>query len=86
MARHERYRSHRRLTKPASSAEPSAAPCGSRNLIEFHGNWRDLVCTSCGRRFPAGPEILRHLPPLAAVHTPLGAAEARTAIETELYA
>lgn len=37
---------------------------GSRNVIEFHGSWRDLVCTRCGRRFPAGAQILRVLPPL----------------------
>jgi NAD-dependent deacetylase len=37
---------------------------GSRNVIEFHGNWRDLVCTRCGKRRPASPEAFRRLPPL----------------------
>jgi len=37
---------------------------GNRNVIEFHGNWRDLVCTGCGRRRPATQDAFLRLPPL----------------------
>jgi NAD-dependent deacetylase len=37
---------------------------GSRNVIEFHGNTRDLVCCSCREISAASPGILEELPPL----------------------
>ena len=36
---------------------------GSRNIVEFHGNSRRLLCLSCGERRDADPEILKVLPP-----------------------
>ena len=36
---------------------------GSREVIEFHGNCRWLVCLGCGRRVAAVPEQLVDLPP-----------------------
>jgi NAD-dependent deacetylase len=36
---------------------------GSRNVIEFHGNTRDLRCVSCGRIKAANPDVLEVLPP-----------------------
>lgn len=30
---------------------------GSRNVVEFHGNGRDVYCTGCGRRFTGEEEI-----------------------------
>jgi NAD-dependent deacetylase len=36
---------------------------GSREVIEFHGNSRWLLCLACGRRFPALHEQLVDLPP-----------------------
>ena len=36
---------------------------GSREVIEFHGNCRWLVCLECGRRVAALPERLVDLPP-----------------------
>ncbi len=36
---------------------------GSRDVIEFHGNSRWLVCLECQRRVAALPERLRALPP-----------------------
>ncbi len=39
---------------------------GSRNVIEFHGNSRTLVCLGCSARVPATPEILATLPPKCA--------------------
>ncbi len=36
---------------------------GSRNVVEFHGNSRTLVCLSCGARQLATPGILANLPP-----------------------
>ena len=36
---------------------------GSKNVFEFHGNSRDLVCTECGARYPVTEEILAELPP-----------------------
>jgi len=37
---------------------------GSREVIEFHGNCRWLVCLQCGKRVAALPELLVDLPPL----------------------
>lgn len=39
---------------------------GSRNVVEYHGNSRTLVCLSCGARKPADSELLATLPPLCA--------------------
>ena len=36
---------------------------GSREVIEFHGNSRWLVCLECRKREAVGPERLRLLPP-----------------------
>ena len=36
---------------------------GSREVIEFHGTSRRLVCTNCGRQFEATEELLDILPP-----------------------
>ncbi len=36
---------------------------GSRNVVEYHGNTRELVCTACGARTPANPGRLDTLPP-----------------------
>ena len=36
---------------------------GSRNIVEFHGNSRLLVCLECGGRVEAVPELLVKLPP-----------------------
>jgi NAD-dependent deacetylase len=36
---------------------------GSRNVIEYHGNSRELVCTGCGKRREASPEILEEALP-----------------------
>jgi NAD-dependent deacetylase len=36
---------------------------GSKNIVEYHGNSRKLVCLSCGRSFPADPALLENLPP-----------------------
>jgi len=36
---------------------------GSERVIEFHGNSRSLICTSCGKTIPASPELLDTLPP-----------------------
>ena len=36
---------------------------GSKKVIEFHGNTRDLLCLSCGKITPASPELLAVLPP-----------------------
>ena len=35
---------------------------GSREVIEFHGNSKKLVCTGCGRVFHAGEVSLEELP------------------------
>jgi NAD-dependent deacetylase len=32
---------------------------GSRNIVEYHGNSRDLVCTSCGKKHGLTPELLK---------------------------
>jgi NAD-dependent deacetylase len=39
---------------------------GSRNVVEFHGNSRTLVCLACGARKAAAPKILASLPPRCA--------------------
>ncbi len=39
---------------------------GNRNIVEFHGNSRLLVCLSCGRRVEARAELLKTLPPRCA--------------------
>jgi NAD-dependent deacetylase len=31
---------------------------GSRNVVEYHGNSRNLVCTSCGARYEVSEELL----------------------------
>jgi NAD-dependent deacetylase len=36
---------------------------GSREVIEFHGSSRWLLCLECGRRQAARPELLAQLPP-----------------------
>jgi NAD-dependent deacetylase len=37
---------------------------GSRNLVEYHGNPRQLICTSCGKALPVTPDFLRAPVPL----------------------
>ncbi len=39
---------------------------GSRNVVEFHGSTKRLVCLSCGKRVPADPALLKTLPPRCA--------------------
>jgi NAD-dependent deacetylase len=36
---------------------------GNRNIAEFHGNSRLLLCLSCGKRVEATPALLEKLPP-----------------------
>ncbi len=36
---------------------------GSKNIYEFHGNSRDLICMNCGQRFPVSKIGFEHLPP-----------------------
>ena len=36
---------------------------GSKKVIEFHGNTRDLLCLSCGAITAANPEVLEEIPP-----------------------
>lgn len=36
---------------------------GSKNVFEFHGNSRHLICTECGERYDVSEEILSELPP-----------------------
>jgi NAD-dependent deacetylase len=36
---------------------------GSRRVIEFHGNPRDLVCVACWRRYPSLRKIAEGIPP-----------------------
>jgi NAD-dependent deacetylase len=36
---------------------------GSRNIVEFHGNSRLLLCMACGSRVDAAPVLLEILPP-----------------------
>jgi NAD-dependent deacetylase len=37
---------------------------GSRNIVEFHGNSRLLVCLACSQRVEANPALLEKLPPM----------------------
>jgi NAD-dependent deacetylase len=39
---------------------------GSRNIVEFHGNSRLLLCLQCGARVEASPALLATLPPRCA--------------------
>ena len=36
---------------------------GSKEIYEFHGNSRDLVCVRCGKKFPVAEIGLENLPP-----------------------
>ncbi len=36
---------------------------GNRNVVEFHGNSRQLLCLSCGTRVAADSRLLERLPP-----------------------
>lgn len=36
---------------------------GTKNIFEFHGNSRQLICTGCGKKYPVSQEILAELPP-----------------------
>lgn len=36
---------------------------GSRHLLEFHGNYRQLVCLGCGKSYTASEMNFEHLPP-----------------------
>ncbi len=36
---------------------------GSRKVVEFHGNTRDVVCLQCGNRYPVTADMLADLPP-----------------------
>jgi NAD-dependent deacetylase len=36
---------------------------GSKKVIEFHGNTRELICRNCEKITQANPEILEELPP-----------------------
>lgn len=36
---------------------------GSKNVFEFHGNSRHLVCIECGEEYPVTDELLAELPP-----------------------
>jgi len=36
---------------------------GSRKVIEFHGGARELLCLSCGNRYPAWEKIREGIPP-----------------------
>jgi len=36
---------------------------GSKNIYEFHGNSRDLICMNCGQRFPVSKIGFGNLPP-----------------------
>jgi len=37
---------------------------GSKNIIEYHGSSRELICTTCGNYYPVSPQLLQKLPPL----------------------
>jgi NAD-dependent deacetylase len=39
---------------------------GSRKVIEFHGNPKELVCLACGNRYPSLPKIAERVPPRCA--------------------
>ena len=36
---------------------------GSKNVVEFHGNTRDVLCLDCGNRYPVTAKMLETLPP-----------------------
>jgi len=36
---------------------------GSRNVVEYHGNTRELICINCKKRHAFSPEIFEKLPP-----------------------
>lgn len=36
---------------------------GNRNVIEYHGNSRQLLCTSCGKKVPVSEEVISGNPP-----------------------
>ena len=36
---------------------------GSRNVIEFHGNNRWLLCIECSNRYETDPDIIKNIPP-----------------------
>lgn len=36
---------------------------GSKNVFEFHGNSRELVCTECGAKYPVTDKLLAEMPP-----------------------
>ena len=36
---------------------------GSRNVVEYHGNTRELICIKCKKRHAFSPEIFEKLPP-----------------------
>lgn len=36
---------------------------GSKNVFEFHGNSRELICTECGEKYPVTKELLADIPP-----------------------
>jgi NAD-dependent deacetylase len=40
---------------------------GSRNVLEFHGNSRNLICLECGNRVPVERTDLASLPPLCKI-------------------
>ena len=37
---------------------------GSKNVIEFHGTTKSVVCLGCGKKYPTSDINLSHLPPL----------------------
>ncbi len=39
---------------------------GSRNVVEYHGNSRQLLCTSCGKKVAADSSALSEIPPRCA--------------------
>ena len=36
---------------------------GSKKVVEFHGNTRDVICLGCGKKYPVTPRMLAKLPP-----------------------
>jgi len=36
---------------------------GSKNVFEFHGNSRNLICTECGEKYSVNEKLLSELPP-----------------------
>ncbi len=37
---------------------------GSKNILEFHGNSRELICLECGERYKINNSIFDNMPPL----------------------